>query len=82
MPSVLCLFIEKAGYMVQLSERVGKYIDTKEFLKTKDSGFTDGGSTRAKRKHEGSNKSSGKKLKLNQQRGSREQAPMTFTQLF
>ena len=47
--------------MVELLERVGKYIDVKEFLKTKDLGFADDGATRAKWKHEGPNRGSGKK---------------------
>ena len=34
--------------LVELSERVGKYIDIEEFMKIKDSGFKDDGSTRAK----------------------------------
>ena len=36
--------------LVELSERVRKYIDTEEFLKTKDLGTIDEGSTRGKRK--------------------------------
>ena len=67
--------------MVELSKRVGKYIDTEEFLKTKDSGFADDRPTKAKRKHKSSNKGPGKKSKPNHQRGDRDQAPMTFTPL-
>ena len=51
--------------MVELSKRVGKYIDTEEFLKTKDSGFVDDGSPQAKRKREGFDKGPGNKPKLN-----------------
>ena len=47
--------------LVELSERVGKYIDTVEYLKTKDSGFADDCSTMAKRKCKGSDRGLGKK---------------------
>ena len=72
---------KRPAILVELSKRVGRYIDTKEFLKTKDSGFTDVSFTRAKRKCEGSDKGPGKKPKPSQQRGDRDQAPMTFTLL-
>ena len=55
--------------LVELSKRVGKYIDTEEFLKTKDSSFADDDFTRAKRKHEGSDRGPRKKPKPNQLRG-------------
>ena len=52
--------------MVKLSKRVRKYIDTEEFVKTKDPGFVDDESTRAKWKCEGSKKAPTKKPKQNQ----------------
>ena len=67
--------------MVDLLKSVGKYIDAEEFMKTKESGFADDGATRAKRKHESFDRSSGKKRKPNQQMGDRDQAPMTFSPL-
>ena len=68
--------------MVELSERVDKYIDIEEFLKMKDPGFVDDESLRAKWKYKGFEKGSGKKPRQNQQKGSRDQAPMAFTPLF
>ena len=67
--------------MVELSERVEKYIDVEEFIKTKDSGLADDGYARDKWKHEGPNRGSRKNPKSSQQRGKRDQAPMTFTPL-
>ena len=52
--------------LVELSERVRKYIDTEEFLKTKDLGIVDDGSIRAKRKQDDFDRGSGKNQKLNQ----------------
>ena len=46
--------------LIELSKRVGKYIDT-EFLKSKGSGFMDDELAKAKRKQEGPNRSRGKK---------------------
>ena len=51
----------RSATLVELSERVGKYIDTEEFLKSKSPGFMDGELFKAKRKH--IDKSRGKKLK-------------------
>ena len=39
--------------LIELSKRVGKYINTEEFLKSKSSGFMDDESAKSKRKHEG-----------------------------
>ena len=39
--------------MIELSERVGKYIDTEELLKSKGSDFVDDKSAKAKRNHKG-----------------------------
>ena len=64
--------------LIELSERVGKYIYTEEFLKSKSSGFVDDKSAKAKRKHKGLDKSWGKKLKQSQQKIIRDQIPMTF----
>ena len=47
--------------LVELSERVGKYIDVEEFLKTKDSGFADDGANTIKQKRKGSDRGLGKK---------------------
>ena len=41
---------KRPATLVEPSERVGKYIDTKEFLKIEDLGATDDGSARARRK--------------------------------
>ena len=60
---------KRPATLVELSERVGKYIDTEEFLKTKDLGFIDDGAARAKLKQDGFDRGSGKKRKPNQQRG-------------
>ena len=49
--------------LIELFERVRKYIDTKEFLKSKSSGFMDDESAKAKRKHEGLEKSQEKNPK-------------------
>ena len=46
--------------LVELLRRVSKYIDTEEFLKTKDSCIADDGSTRIKPKREGSDRVLGK----------------------
>ena len=60
----LCnMFLKSKIQQVELLERVDKYIDIKEFLKMKDSGFADNESSRAKRKHEDSEKGTGKKPK-------------------
>ena len=56
----------KPATLVELSERVGKYIDTEEFLRSKSSSFGDDELAKAKRKHEGLDKGQGKKPKLNQ----------------
>ena len=67
--------------MVKLSERVGKYIDTEEFLKSKSSGFADDESTKAKWKHEDFEKGLGKKQKQDQQKTARDPAPMALAPL-
>ena len=41
---------KRPATLVELSERVGKYINTEEFLKTKDMGASDEGPARGKRK--------------------------------
>ena len=66
---------------MELSERVGKYIDTEEFLKTKDSGATDEGSAKGKRKQDGPDRGPGKKQKPSQHRGGKDQIPAGFTPL-
>ena len=48
--------------LIELFERVGKYIDTEEFLKSKGSGFVDNESAKAKRKHEGLDKAEERSL--------------------
>ena len=47
--------------LVELLEGIEKYIDTKEFLKSKSICFIDEASAKAKRKYEGSHKVPGKK---------------------
>ena len=49
--------------LIELFERVRKYIDTEEFLKSKGSGFMDNESAKTKRKQEGPDRSRGKKPK-------------------
>ena len=49
--------------LIELSKRVGKYINTEEFLKSKISGFGDDKPIKAKRKQEGSNQNWEKKPK-------------------
>ena len=61
---------KRPAILVELSKRVGKYINTEEFLKTKDFGIADDGSARPKQKQDGFDRGSGKKQKPNQQRGS------------
>ena len=41
---------KRSATLVELSERVGKYIDMEEFLKTKDLGATNEGSARGNQK--------------------------------
>ena len=49
--------------LIELSERVGKYINMEEFLKSKGSSFVDDESAKAKRKYEGPDRNRGKKPK-------------------
>ena len=72
---------KRPATLVELSKRVGKYIDTEEFLKTKDLDATDEGSARGKRKQDGPERGSGKKQKPGQQRGGQDQIPAAFTPL-
>ena len=65
----MSFYRKRPAALVELSERVGKYINIEEFLKTKDLGITDDGSTRAKWKQDCFDSGSGKKQKPNQQRG-------------
>ena len=58
-------YINRPAILVEYSERVGKYIDIEEFLKTKNSGFANDGSTRAKRKRKGFDRGPRKKPKPN-----------------
>ena len=67
--------------LVNLLKRVGKYIDTEEFLKSKSSGFGDYESTKAKRKHESSERGSGKKQKQDQQKTAGDPALIAFMPL-
>ena len=67
--------------MVEFSERVGKYINTEEFLKTKDLGTTDEGLARVKRKQDSPERGPGKKQKVGQQRGGQDQILAAFTPL-
>ena len=67
--------------LIELSERVGKYIDTKEFLKSKGLGFVDNESTKAKRKYKGLDRNRGKKPKQGQLEITRDQILVTFTPL-
>ena len=46
--------------MVELAKRVGKYVDTKDYLKTKNSDLENEGSFRMKRKHDVLEKDTGK----------------------
>ena len=66
---------------VELSERVGKYIDTEEFLKTKDLGTPEEGTTRGKWRQEVPDRRSGKRQKPGQQGGGQERVPVTLTPL-
>ena len=52
--------------LIELSERVGKYIDIEEFPKSKSSGFGDDESAKAKKKYKGPDRSRGKKPKQSQ----------------
>ena len=67
--------------MVELSKRVGKYIGTEEFLKTKDQGAINEGSARGKRKQDSPDRGPGKKQKPGQQKGGQNQIPAAFTPL-
>ena len=67
--------------MIELSERVRKYIDTEEFLKSKGSGFEDNESDKAKRKYEHPDRNRGKKPKQGQSEIAWDQIPVTFTPL-
>ena len=71
---------KRPATLVELSEKVGRYIDTEEFLKTKGTGLDDDEAV-AKQKHKRPDRGPRKKRKLNQQRGDRDQAPMIFTPL-
>ena len=64
--------------MVELSERVGKYIDTEEFLRSKNSSFVDSESGRGKRKQKGSDRGQAKKSKQGQAEPGRDKARMAF----
>ena len=69
MLSTLRHFVEKGQpRWFELSERVGKYIHTEEFLKKKDLGFADDESIRAKRKRKGSEKGPRKKPRQTSER--------------
>ena len=67
--------------LIELSKRVGKYIDTEEFLKSNGSGFVDDESAKAKRNQKGADKTQGKKPKQSQSKIARDQISMTFTPL-
>ena len=67
--------------MVELSERVGKYIDTMKFLRSKNSGFGDNELGRGKRKQEGPDRGQEKKSKQGRSETSKEKALMAFTPL-
>ena len=66
---------------MELFERVGKYIDTEEFLKTKDLGTPEEGPTRGKRRQDGLDRGPGKKQKPGQQRDGQGQVPTAPTPL-
>ena len=66
---------------VELSERVGKYIDTEEFLRSKNSGFADSEPGKGKRKQEGPDRGQVKKSKQGRSEVGKEKAPMPFTPL-
>ena len=57
---------KRLATLVELSERVEKYIDVEEFLKTTDSSLADDGYTRAKQKCKGLNTGPKKKPKSSQ----------------
>ena len=57
---------KKTATLVELFERVRKYIDTEEFLKTKELGATDEGLAWGKRKQDGPDRGLGKKQKPGQ----------------
>ena len=50
----------RSATLIELSERVGKCIDTEEFLKSKSSGFGDNKPAKAKKKDESPQQKSGK----------------------
>ena len=52
---------KRPATLVELSERVGKYIDIEELLRTKDLGASDEGPTRGKRRQDGLDRGPGKK---------------------
>ena len=66
---------------MELSERVGKYIDTEEFLKTKDLGASDEGTAWGKRKQDVPDRRTGKRQKPGQREGGHGQVPVTLTPL-
>ena len=65
--------------LIELSEGVGKYIDTEKFLRSKSLGFADGESGKGKRKQEGSDKGQTKRSKPGRSEIGREKAPVAFT---
>ena len=67
--------------LVELSERVGKYIDIEEFLRSKNPGFADGESSKGKRKQEGYDKGQTKRSKPGRSEIGGEKAPVAFTPL-
>ena len=62
-------------------DKVDKYIDTEEFLKSKSSSFGDDEPTKAKRKYEDPDRNWGKKPKQGQPKIAQDQIPVTFTPL-
>ena len=68
--------------LLELTESVRKYVDTEEFLKSKNSNQVDVRSSRSKRKQDDPEKDTGKKSKRSPQIDGREQVPTTFTPLY
>ena len=71
----------RSATLIELFKRVGKYIDTEDFLKSKSSGFGDDEPAKANKKYEGPDRNRGKKPKQGQLEIAQDQISVTFTPL-
>ena len=67
--------------MIELAEKVGKYVDTEEFLKIKNFDQVDEGSCKSKQKQDVPKKDIGKRPRKGQQKRIRDPLLTTFTPL-